>query len=383
MNIEAKFNRPRPDRLTLTRPMVELPRGGIPGLVLALVAAVLAVLLFIVLNTERRRAALPQAQSEESGAAFVPPPALFVPPDGPPPGPSFLLEQPRGPDSHATPVTSKSPTAMPAVRPMIAPVQPAPVAIPRPPLAPPPAIVPAPPAAPPTVESGPALVIDSGTVVAPLAETPSGQPTGAPTATSQVRSDTRRAASNSKLADLTTTMATGTMIAAVLETPIDTSRPGFVRAIVSKDAPGYDGRRILIPRGSRLIGECQGTVRSGQSGVLVTWSRVILPDGRAYGLDSPAADSLGGAGIPGHSHSFFLARFFDSALQSALYVGESLLGGSSRTTIIVGTAAGAAPTIAAGGVTSGPQPRIKVASGALLNVYVAHDIDFSSKSAGR
>jgi type IV secretion system protein VirB10 len=173
------------------------------------------------------------------------------------------------------------------------------------------------------------------------------------------------------------------MIPAVLETPIDTSRPGFVRAIVSQDARGYDGRRVLIPRGSRLIGECQGAVRSGQSGVLVTWSRVILPDGRTYQLDSPAADSLGGAGVPGHSHSFFLTRFFNSALQSALYVGETLLGGGSRTTIVVGTAAGTAPAIATEGLASGPQPKIKVASGALLNVYVAHDIDFSNKSAGR
>jgi len=382
MNIEAKFNRPRPERLT--PPIVELPRRGIPGFVLALIAAGLAVLLFIVLNGERRRAALPQAQSEAGDpAAFVPPPALFVPPDGPPPGSSFVLQQPRRPDSRAIPAASKPPVVIPPARPMISPVQVALPATPLPPPGPPQAIVPPPPAAPPAIDSAPALVIDSGAAVEPLSEAPAGQPAGAPTATSQTRSGSPRAPSNSKLADLTTSMAAGTMIPAVLETPIDTSRPGFVRAIVSQDARGYDGRRVLIPRGSRLIGECQGAVRSGQSGVLVTWSRVILPDGRTYQLDSPAADSLGGAGVPGHSHSFFLTRFFNSALQSALYVGETLLGGGSRTTIVVGTAAGTAPAIATEGLASGPQPKIKVASGALLNVYVAHDIDFSNKSAGR
>ena len=49
--------------------------------------------------------------------------------------------------------------------------------------------------------------------------------------------------------------AAGAVIAAVLETPLNSDRPGLARAVVSKDARSFDGTRVLIPRGSRLIGE--------------------------------------------------------------------------------------------------------------------------------
>jgi type IV secretion system protein VirB10 len=235
----------------------------------------------------------------------------------------------------------------------------------------------------PASDSEPALIIDSGTAVGAVADTASDQPPPPPGTNAPLQGSVHNLGKNSRLTDLTTSMAAGTMIPAVLETPVDTSRPGLVRAIVSQDARGYDGRRVLIPRGSRLIGECGGETKSGQSRVLVTWQRVILPDGRTFELDSPAADSLGGSGIPGHVHGFFLARFLNSALQSALYVGETLLGRGPRTTVVVGATNSAVPTAAAQGFSNGPQPKITVASGALINVYVAHDIDFSNTSAGR
>ena len=48
-----------------------------------------------------------------------------------------------------------------------------------------------------------------------------------------------------------------------LETAIDSSRPGFARALVSRDVRSYDGSRILIPRGSRLLGEYRADVTPG------------------------------------------------------------------------------------------------------------------------
>ena len=53
------------------------------------------------------------------------------------------------------------------------------------------------------------------------------------------------------------TVIQGTMIQAVLETAIDSSLAGQVRAMVSEDVHAYDGSRILIPRGARLIGRYQ------------------------------------------------------------------------------------------------------------------------------
>ena len=47
------------------------------------------------------------------------------------------------------------------------------------------------------------------------------------------------------------TVVQGTMIQAVLETAIDSSLAGQVRAIVSENVHAYDGSRVLIARGSR------------------------------------------------------------------------------------------------------------------------------------
>ena len=73
--------------------------------------------------------------------------------------------------------------------------------------------------------------------------------------------------------------------------------------------------RVLVPRGSRLIGEYRSDVRSGQKRVLVQWTRLIRPDGLAIRIGSPAADQLGSAGIPGRVNTHFVARFASAVLQ--------------------------------------------------------------------
>ncbi len=185
-------------------------------------------------------------------------------------------------------------------------------------------------------------------------------------------------ARTSIIGNRSTIMAAGTMIPAVLETPIDSARPGLIRAVVSDDARGFDGRHVLVPRGSRLIGEYQSEVRSGQNRVLVNWTRLIRPDGVAIRIGSPAADTLGGTGIPGRVNSFFFQRFAGAVLQSALTVGVNLASRPGNGSVIVGLPSTAAGTIGQDLVPSSDlRPKITVKQGALVNVFVAHDLDFS------
>ncbi len=87
--------------------------------------------------------------------------------------------------------------------------------------------------------------------------------------------------------DPETTVTQGTLIPAVLETAINTDVPGYVRAVVSQDVRSFDGRRVLVPRSSRLIGQYQSGLQAGQKRAYVIWTRLIRPDGVSVALASP------------------------------------------------------------------------------------------------
>lgn len=91
----------------------------------------------------------------------------------------------------------------------------------------------------------------------------------------------------------------GSIIPAALITGIQSDLPGQITAQVTQNV--YDsptGRILLIPQGSRLIGEYDSEVSAGQSRVLLAWDRLILPGGRSILLDrQPGADASGMAGL--------------------------------------------------------------------------------------
>jgi type IV secretion system protein VirB10 len=175
-----------------------------------------------------------------------------------------------------------------------------------------------------------------------------------------------------------TVVPQGTIIPAVLETPIDSSGPGPVRAITSTDTRGFDGSRVLIPRGSRLYGEYTSAAQVGQSRVLVTWTNLVRPDGVSIGLNSPSSDARGGAGIPGMVNNHVLARLSSAVLQSALAIGVNVASRPGNNSVIVGAPV---QTVGAAGASLIPQadarPIITVKEGADIAVFVAHNLDFS------
>ncbi len=118
-------------------------------------------------------------------------------------------------------------------------------------------------------------------------------------------------------------IAQGTLVRGFLETAINTDLPGMVRAVVREDVSSLDGRRILIPKGSRLIGEYNSSISRGQSRVFIVWSRLIRSDGVSVDIASPGADQLGVAGIEGKVDRHFAARFGSAIMLS-------LLGGAAE-----------------------------------------------------
>jgi type IV secretory pathway VirB10-like protein len=177
--------------------------------------------------------------------------------------------------------------------------------------------------------------------------------------------------------NLRLTAPQGTIIPGVLETAIDSDLPGFTRAIVSRDVLSFDGRAVLIPRSSRLIGQYKSAVALGQTRAFIIWTRVIRPDGVSIQIASPGTDELGRGGLDGKVDNHFFRRFSGSILLSVLNAGVAAVGRTPSTEISIGSP-GAATGLANSAIQGDAiPPTIKVAQGEAINIFVARDLDFS------
>lgn len=190
------------------------------------------------------------------------------------------------------------------------------------------------------------------------------------------------AARATRLTDPSLVAPQGTVIPAILETAINSDLPGFVRAVVSRDVRGFDGSTVLIPRGSKLIGQYKSGVAAGQTRAFIVWSRVLTPQGVSIDIASPGADRLGRGGLDGETNTHFFRKFGASILLSVLNAGLNAASnngnGGDNTAIIIGSPQQASniASIALQREIDIPTT-ITVAQGAPIRVFVARDLDFS------
>ncbi len=173
--------------------------------------------------------------------------------------------------------------------------------------------------------------------------------------------------------DPATTVTQGTMIPAVLETAINTDVPGYVRAVVSQDVRSYDGSRILVPRSSRLVGQYQSGLQSGQRRAYVIWTTLIRPDGVSVQIASPATTFDGMTGLEGEVDSHFFQRFGSAMLLSV--IGGLTAIASGGTSVILGGGQDAASTALQ---QDGQRPpTVRVRQGEPIRVFTSRHLDFS------
>ncbi|MFL0669865.1 MAG: TrbI/VirB10 family protein [Erythrobacter sp.] len=181
------------------------------------------------------------------------------------------------------------------------------------------------------------------------------------------------------MANPSTTVTQGTLIPAILETAINTDVPGFVRAVVSQDVKSFDGKRVLVPRSSRLVGQYQSGVQQGQRRAYVIWTRLIRPDGVSVNLASPATSYDGTTGLEGDVNSHFFKRFGSGLLLSVVGgLGAIGTGGVGGVIIAGGAQSAANSAVQQQGQIS---PTIRVRMGEPIRVFTARDLDFSTVGA--
>jgi len=77
----------------------------------------------------------------------------------------------------------------------------------------------------------------------------------------------------------------GTIIETVLTNRLDGSFSGPVNCLVTTDVYSHDLQHLLIPRGTRALGEVKRNDSLGQQRLAVSFHRLIMPDGYSISLD--------------------------------------------------------------------------------------------------
>ena len=171
----------------------------------------------------------------------------------------------------------------------------------------------------------------------------------------------------------------GTLIPASLVTGINSDLPGTIVAQVTRGV--YDtvtGRYLLIPQGSRLIGRYQSEISFGQDRALVTWDRIIFPDGSSIVISAPGADAQGFAGLSDHTDHHWDRVFIAAGLATILGVGAEL-GADGEGDLERAIRRGTADTVNQAGQrvverNLGIQPTIRVRPGWPVRVVVTRDL---------
>ena len=121
-------------------------------------------------------------------------------------------------------------------------------------------------------------------------------------------------------------LSAGFVIPGMLISGINSQLPGQIVAQVSQNV--YDtptGNFLLIPQGTRLVGQYSSDVQFGQSRVLVAWQRIVFPDGKAMDLGAmPGSDSAGYGGFKDRVNNHYFRVFGSALLLSGVTAGATL-----------------------------------------------------------
>jgi type IV secretion system protein VirB10 len=108
-------------------------------------------------------------------------------------------------------------------------------------------------------------------------------------------------------------------IPAVLENSISTSIPtGRAISVIENHVYSSDNRFILIPAGTRVVGEYAGPSSQGEGRLQVNWTRMIRPDGSNLRIGFASADVSGQSGIPGYIDNRLWDKYGVPLLLSAI-----------------------------------------------------------------
>ena len=124
----------------------------------------------------------------------------------------------------------------------------------------------------------------------------------------------------------------GTVIPAALVTGINSDLPGQVIAAVTENVrDSVTGSHVLVPQGSKLLGQYDSQVAYGQRRLLLVWLRLIMPDGSSISLDKlPGSDTAGLSGLEDGVDWHWDRILAGAALSTLIGIGAELAAPDNR-----------------------------------------------------
>lgn len=128
----------------------------------------------------------------------------------------------------------------------------------------------------------------------------------------------------------------GTIISASMITGVNSDLPGRVIAQITENVfDSVSGNYLLIPQGSRVMGDYDSVIAFGQERALIVWQRIIMPDGSSVVIENlPATDTGGYSGLTDQVDFHTWQLLTGISLSTLLSVSSELTAGDQESDLV-------------------------------------------------
>jgi|SRR5579884_401017 len=173
----------------------------------------------------------------------------------------------------------------------------------------------------------------------------------------------------------------GTIIPTILMNRLNGSLSGPVDCLVTEDIYSHDRQHVLIPAGTKVLGEAEKVSAFGQERLAVFFHRLIMPDGYSASLDRfKGLDQEGATALHDKVNNHY-ARIFGASLAVGILggIGETGTGNIFTESALDQARAGFGASMAASGERILDRflnilPTITIREGTRVNVYLSNDL---------
>jgi type IV secretion system protein VirB10 len=186
-------------------------------------------------------------------------------------------------------------------------------------------------------------------------------------------------------------MLEGTIIDTTLMNRLDGGAASLVNCLVSNPIYSTSTQDVLIPAGARVIGTTKPVQSFGETRLAVSFSRIVMPNGRTYSLEQfTGANAIGDSGLRDHVNRHYASTFGAAAAVGfisgfAQYVGGGLWNRNNSPVVVVGNVGDATAQAASQTMSHflNRLPTITIREGHRVKIYLTSDLQLPAYTASQ